>query len=127
MATFVLGEQIQDLGYDFSPYGGEGIIPEPSAEQIKSFRRAFAQLVQSSADSANKQAPEDMIKAAIELLNKDTSELDTKILMAVAEVCSGKPSFDELDALPYRAQNAFVGWCVGTFLLPEVPTLATKS
>lgn len=127
MAGFVASEQVDELTYDFKPHGPEGTIPEPSATQIQDFRQAIAQMFQDM-------VPEDMddeakavsaVKRVVEFLGKDTSEEQQKILQTVAAVCSDNPSFDVLDKLPYRHQQAFIGWLSGVLLIPKALTPVT--
>lgn len=121
--SFVLSETIGTLNYNFEPYEGSGTIPEPSSAQVASFKRAIGTLISDS-------TPEDMpkkeegitpsaVKQLAEMLSKDSSELEQKLLHSIAALCSDQPSFDILDALPYRAQQSFFGWISASFLLPE--------
>lgn len=128
MAGFVLNEQVEELRYDFSPHGGSGVIPEPSALQIRDFRRYLA-----TAIGDMPEVPEEglktteLVKKVAEYLGRDTSEIEAKTLHAIADVCSDNPSYETLDSLPYRHQQAFFGWLVGVLLRPEQPTPATTS
>jgi hypothetical protein len=127
MANFVLADQVSELAYDFKPYAGSGIVPEPSSMQIQAFRQALASMMTDlPVESGPQGATVELVKKISDYLSADTSELTEKILHAAADVCSNSPSFDDLQALPYRAQQAFLGWLTGVFLVPEAQTLATK-
>jgi hypothetical protein len=127
VSKFILAEEVESLDYNFMPYGGSGTIPEPSAVQIQAFRQALGALVSEQEDTAAPSGVDDpkFIEALTLYLNADTSEMDEKVLHYAADVCSNQPSFDDLSGLPYRARQAFLGWLVGVFLVPEVPTPAT--
>jgi hypothetical protein len=130
LSTFNLTEEVGVLEYNFMPYAGSGIIPEPSAIQIQAFRQALGEMLGDVEDSPDKPAQDDptlFAKRLSEYLNQDTTETDEKSLHLVADVCSNQPSFDELHALPYRARQAFLGWVVGMLLVPEGVRLATSS
>ena len=130
MATFNLQEEVGSLDYDFTPYGSKGTIPEPSSLQIQNFKQGLAGLIENQVvpdQDPTQMAPKEMISKLSELLSRDTSEIDEKVIQMTADVCSDHPTIDEIRALPYRARQAFTGWLVGMFLLPEVPTPATKT
>lgn len=122
MAGFVLRDSVEELTYDFTPHSGSGVIPEPSSMQIMAFQHGLAELFgelmpPTTDQDANATA---LAKAVAEYLGRDTTEIQDKLLHVVAAVCSDHPSFDDLNVLPFRAQQAFVGWVVGTFLLPSI-------
>jgi hypothetical protein len=132
MAGFVLSEEVSELDFNFEPYGGSGKIPEPSAYQITRFKKGLAELVEMSATEDDNTKVDDMptkefAQRLSKLLSEDTSEQDTKVLHVIADVCSDNPSFDELEALPYRPRQAFFGWLVGVLIVPEGPRPATTS
>jgi hypothetical protein len=125
---FILSEHVDELTFDFTPYGPEGKIIEPTAGQIQNFRSALAGLFQEliPEDEGQPANPVELAKRVTEYVSRDQTEILYKILHAVAAVCSDSPSFDVLEGLPYRHQQAFVGWISGVFLLPPVPTPATS-
>lgn len=128
-ANFVLAEEVEALGYNFEPYGKAGSIPEPSGEQINAFRKSVSEVLQQALGEDVKIDDENQewARRLVKVLGEDTSEIQHKLLLAIAEVCSDKPSYDELKALPYRAQQAFSGWVMGVFLLPSTPMPGTSS
>jgi hypothetical protein len=103
-------------------------VPEPSAAQIQNFRIALSSLVEAMAPqgAADTEDPVALLKQVTDYLGRDQTEVQDKLLHALADVCSDQPSFDELESLPYRAQQAFMGWITGTFLLPKLPITATS-
>jgi hypothetical protein len=127
MPNFVLRENVDELAYDFSPFAGKGVVPEPSAAQIQNFRVALSQLVTEMApDQTETEDGTELLRRVTEYLGRDTTEINDKLLHTLADVCSDQPSFDELEGLPYRAQQAFMGFITGTFLVPKLPITATS-
>jgi len=130
VGSFVLQDEVSELTYNFEPYGGSGPIPEPSSDQIQDFKNAIADLIASTPapeGDRDSMTPQQMVASISTILKRDTSESDEKVLHMAADVCSGQPSFDEIQALPFRARTAFLGWLVGTLILPEVPMPATRT
>lgn len=130
MAGFVASEVVDELTYDFKPFGPEGKILEPSATQIQNFRTSLAAMFEDMVpeglgEDAERDA-EKLQKLIRDFIGRDQTEMWQKMLHAIADVCSDDPSFDVLDKLPYRHQQAFIGWISGVFLLPQMPTPATS-
>lgn len=130
MAGFNAAEAVEPLDYNFKPFvDAQGTVPEPSADQITAFRKStmemYADMVPEGFDDTA--ATTEMVKKVVEFLGADRTEMQEKILHTIADVCSDHPSFDELNALPYRHQQAFAGWLSGVFLLPSLPTPAMIS
>jgi hypothetical protein len=129
MPGFVASEQVDDLTYDFSPFGPRGEIPEPSSAQIQSFRNAVASMYTEMIPDGDADQPAtgaELRTLINDFIGRDQTEMLEKLLQSVSDVCSGHPSFDELQGLPYRHQQAFTGWITGVFLLPPQPTPATR-
>lgn len=132
--SFQLEEEIDELSYNFAtkanPTGPTGVIPEPSSKQIETFRRKLRTLMGPVLDAQLKAA--DMTPAErVAALNdvEDGGDGDTRthdMLVAVAEICSNQPSVEQIEALPFRGQQVFIGWIVGVFLNPNSPTPATS-
>jgi hypothetical protein len=131
MPGFVLSEEVSALEYNFEPYAGKGTIPEPTSDQIAAFRKSLGELVQAELPagvrSADDMAQADLAQTLSMYLNRDTTEIDEKVLHMASAVCSDHPTFDELATLPFRARQAFLGWLVGILLVPEVPMPATNT
>jgi hypothetical protein len=122
MAGFVLRDSVEELTYDFKPHAGSGTIPEPSSLQIMSFQHGLAELFGELVPPETSQdaTVTALAKAVTDYLGRDMTEIQDKLLHVVSAVCSDHPSFDDLNALPFRAQQAFIGWVVGTFLVPSL-------
>jgi hypothetical protein len=130
MSKFVLAEEVSELEYNFEPHAGKGTIPEPTSDQITAFRKSLGELVESEMPAGMQSSEMEQGQFAQTLstyLNRDTTEIDEKILHMASAVCSDHPSFDDLSLLPFRARQAFLGWLVGILLVPEVPMPATNT
>ncbi len=107
--TFKAGLAAQRLSYDFTEYGGlKGPIPEPSGDAVVKFREAIAAtLVEHQIDpNLSDFNYADVVKAG--------SAVEAATIEHVGEFL-GTPSTEEILAMPYRVQAAFVGWVIGTF------------
>lgn len=138
--TFDLADELDLLEWDFTPRGEErksgphGIVAEPSAGQITAFTQAIRRLVGPAlTDAAGSQdiammSPAEMAAKLAEAEATDAAGIETlgKLIVAVSDVCSGSPSAEEISALPYRGQQAFFGYVVGTFIDPNQSASATS-
>lgn len=132
MSKFDAMQAVEAMEYDFTAYGGgRGTIPEPSNGQIDRFFKSLSSIYDkfkgllpegSTLDSTDPAAIE---KAMETLEGLDSEVMNRYMAEAIAEVTSGSPNADEIMALPYRVQQAFMGWLVGE-LRPEGGTPATK-
>ena len=125
--AFVLDEELDKLTYDFRPYvEAHGVIPEPSSAQIKSLQSAMRAALKPALEAmgvATETADASALMAAL----AEPSKADLKaaeaaeaaIILAISETCSGTPTPLELRKLPYRGQQAFIGWLSGVLLSPE--------
>jgi len=77
--------------------------------------------------SAGEQALQNAKIIATVMTDNATTVFESKTLQACADVCSNTPSFDELDALPWRLKQAFMFWLAGVFLSPEAWRPATSA
>jgi hypothetical protein len=127
MSKFILAEEVETLDYNFEPYAGTGTVPEPSAMQIQAFRKVLAEMVQDAMPEVTGMEDPRFMEAVTTWLGRDSSEMDEKVMHAVADLCTNQPSFDDLSSLPYRARQAFVGWLTGMFLVPEALMPATRN
>jgi hypothetical protein len=130
MAKFNLSEEVSELEYNFEPYAGSGVIPEPSAAQVNAFRQGLGEFITAEMPStkpAKDMDSDEFVSVLNTYLSRDTTEIDEKVLHMASDVCSNQPSFDDLTVLPFRARQAFLGWLVGILLVPEVPTPVTNN
>lgn len=136
MAGFDAGTAVEGLEFDFSAYGGpKGVIPEPSTKTInqyfkdlkaifaetKGIRERLADLPEGEAD----QALSEMLGGGEVDLDDLGDHLTNRLLQATADLCSGYPSFKDIQALPFRVQQAFNAWLAGE-LRPKGTTPGTN-
>jgi hypothetical protein len=120
-ASFNAAEAVEDLTYDFTKYveGAQGSIPEPSGDEIETYRTtifgAIQELGLSPSDIQGGVSGIDFDKMfglvdkaqGLELTMLDASASLTKIPAEVVR------------QLPFRVQRAFSGWVMGLFFNPE--------
>ena len=123
MAGFVASSEVEQLDFDFNPYvEASGVIPEPSAAQIQEFQKSIKTLF-GDEFRASMLAETDRRAALDSML--DTSKDDEmaekwgQLLDAVSAVCSGEVTREMLDKLPFRIQQHFIGWLMGTLTNPN--------
>lgn len=134
MAGFNAATAVEAMDYDFTAFGGrKGAIPEPSTGQVKEFFKALQAIaaevrpMMDKAAKANKgELDEADIAELMSMMDDDLVEKQQdKIIDAVAELCGGSPSRDEIAKLPYRVLGAFNAW-IGREIRPEGQRPATK-
>ncbi len=125
MAKFDSGAAVERLEYDFSAHGGPvGVVPEPSEKQVD---EALAKL-RDVAAKAGGDLPADASPAQVAeaLGNFSLEEQAGPMTEAVAGLCSGSPSYDELMALPMRVRAVFRDWLLGELTDPTESRPATR-
>lgn len=133
MAKFDAGTAVEAMEYDFTAYGGSsGTIPEPSEETLDLFMKKIREVALEARRLVNQKgdpndlSPEDMLNTLSEM-DEDTMTKSLSVVSdALAELCSGTPTAEEISRLPFRVRQAFTGWLVGQFR-PEARTAATTS
>ena len=114
---FVARDAVEPLDYDFRDEDGvgpHGTIPEPTSEQIEKLFNA----VRGIAVAAGVQpgaSRDEAIQAFAGIPEEDQKRHSDAVLDALADFCQGSPTRAEIDALPHRPRNAFLGWLVGQF------------
>jgi len=118
MAKFDAGASVDTLDYDFTAYveGAKGVIPEPTNAQIEALRAHLASVMPTREDETGRTV---LDIGELSKRIEEGSDLEGALMAAIAEFCSNTPSAEQLAALPYRAQRAFLGWLVGLFFSPE--------
>jgi hypothetical protein len=129
--TFDAG-QFGTLRYDFKAYKGiQGIIPDPSDQQIEDFMLGMRDTAKEF--QAGDIDPETIDRlSAEELQDLMDDDQNMRVVAAqeaiselVATLCSGSPSKDQLLALPFRVRQAFLRWLQGKLLDPEAGAAGT--
>lgn len=132
MAGFVADQEIDPLDFDFTKYDGpKGTIAEPSHEAVERFFREMSRMDgemvnvrRQSLDAIREDG--DPVEAAVAAFDTG-AELSQKQLEAIAELCGGSPSLEDLRKLPDRVQKAFAGWLIGQFTNPQSTTATRPS
>lgn len=113
---------VEPLDYDFTHFASrdpvladaKGVIDEPSDEAVQKMQRQFAEATKAFRDASSGDGP------PLAELDRDVFEAsETAILEAVAEVCNGSPSREQLAALPYRHKRRFLTWLQRQLMNPE--------
>lgn len=114
------------LRYDFKKWGGvQGIIPDPSDEQIEAFLRRLRDIAREFGDDTADDV--DIEDASAEqltaMLEDDTglrlADAQKAIAEAVSELCQGSPDVAQLLQLPFRVRQGFLGWLQRKLMNPE--------
>lgn len=141
MAGFNAATQIEPFDYSFRPYADtEGVVPEPSDTQVREFYIGIGNLLvdvvgedkirelltdEEYVDFTQRKA-EPMLKVQAATNNlENMAKAQERMVELHAAVCSGHPSRETLEALPYRVKQAFYGALQG-WLSPEASRPAGK-
>jgi len=118
---------VKPLKYSFKPWASSaGTIKEPSDEQIGKFLddiKAFYNTVsaeQAGIEKVSGSTDPDEVLAALN--NLDLGGMIGKISQmseAYSRLCSGKPTAEEIQALPLRIRAHFFAWIQSEVVSPE--------
>lgn len=117
-----------DLAYDLAPYGPSGTVPEPSRDQLDAYWEANRAIYEnagvdlSKVESVDPQSQEGraaLTEAFADIPRDKRKAITPERIAAMAELCQGHPSAEEIKALPFRHQEAFMGWLMGVFSNPS--------
>lgn len=133
--TFNLAEELGELRVKLTPYADvDTVLPEPTYLQIEAFKAVYlgrlkAMGVDTSKVSDGEQAAEAMVKGIEKkkLSDEEAAELLQELWQAVVDLCSNVFTLEDFNKMPYRGQQAFVGWLVGVFFRGEAKRPATNS
>jgi hypothetical protein len=134
MSKFDAGIAVERLEYDFTAFGGTaGVIPEPSTGTVQTF---FDTLQALASEIRGKMAgvegkdleeisEEEAADVVAQMDDNIAGEYQTKMNAAIAELCGGTPSLEEISGLPFRVLGAFTQWLTGE-LNPNRTPAASK-
>lgn len=110
---FDASKSVDSLDYDFAPWvEASGTIPEPRQEQVDALFDALREVV--TASGAEIGATPDAIISGLAGLPAEVVKTQSDAMLDALEAfCQGTPSREEIEALPVRPMQAFVGWLVG--------------
>lgn len=128
MPGFDAAEAVERLDYDFRPHvEAHGTIPEPSREELDEFWEGRRRILEDAGvslaelegfDPLDPQSRRAIIEAFASIPEEKRKAMSPAALDNVAALAKGKPTRDELDALPGRLQDAFIGWLMGMLSNP---------
>lgn len=128
MGAFDAGTAVEPMEYNFTtvPGGkGQGVVPEPSTQEMKDFQREFAQIMREgskldlSDDEASKMSDDEFVE-----YQKKAEAIGELLDEAIAKLCKNTPSVEEVATLPFRVKTAFSKWLMEQFR-PEGETSGT--
>lgn len=123
---FVAADAVQPLEFDLAPYGPKGCVPEPSDKQLIGFQRAMQKSLANRGIEVDTSNPAAAMQAIARLDVEDQTQFLDDQLLEFAELCGGQPSLEELQGLPIRIRNAFLGWLMGQFNDPGTSPSGTS-
>lgn len=111
---------VEALSYDFRDYGPKGVTPEPTTDQIRHFRkRVLATFNSLKTDGDDTELGGDNLAVRfLSLPPEQRDEVNDDLVDAVAELCAGHPTLEEIRALPARIRSGFVGSIFEAFADP---------
>lgn len=121
------------LEYDLTEWGGgPGIVPEPSRpavnKMMKAVQSSFKELGLADVTGGDSTTPNEIADTMNKIEDDEVFEkMTTRMTESVAELCGGKPSLHDLQALPYRPFMGFFGWLMGNLMDPELNKPGTDS
>lgn len=118
MAGFVSSQQIEPLAYDFEEHGPSGVTPEPTQGTLTRF---LGRLKEVTGD-VGIESPDELAAALDTFDEAKLEEVNGQMVDAVADLCQGHPTRDEIVALPVRIQQAWTGWLLGQLTDPTRPS-----
>jgi hypothetical protein len=123
---FDASNAVEALDWDFAPHvQASGTVPEPSDRILRGFQAAMTRnLTDLGVDRAQLGSPQQLVAALADVDEKKLEKAADKVNKALADLCQGSPSLEQLEQLPPRVRNAFMGWLTGLlFGTGENPTL----
>jgi hypothetical protein len=128
MSGFDAAEAVESLDYDFRPHvDAHGTVPEPSREELDHFWNGRRRILEDagvsfteleSFDPLDPQSRRAIIEAFASIPEDKRKAMTPAALDNVARLTKGQPTRDELEALPGRLQDAFIGWLMGMLSNP---------
>jgi len=145
MTGFDAGAEVDPLDYDFTTIkaipndvreilqDAKGTIPEPSNDQVNKFLRSQRAKLEEAGVNVKDFDPTDQQKsmlviaqAMVDASPETVDKIAAGMVDAVAELCGGRPTREQIDALPVRIRTAFFGWLMGQLTNPESAAGGTK-
>jgi hypothetical protein len=132
---FKAQDAVKPLDFDFRPFvEAHGVIPEPTTERVEQFfkdLRTMAAEVRSLMGVAEQVqegeiSDQDAADVVASMDDSTIQNMQDHLIDAVAGLCGGTPTREQIAALPYRVLATFNAW-IGGELRPEQPKPATMN
>jgi hypothetical protein len=133
MPKFDAGSIGGAIEYDFTEWGGSaGVVPEPSRRAVKKFmddiQKGFKEIGLRDKDDPDTTTPDEVVDTMNNIEDDEVFQRTADMLTkAVAEICDGSPSYEDLANLHYRPFMGFFGYLIGELMNPEVSRSDTKN
>lgn len=130
MTKFDAATAVEPLEYNFAPYhDAKGTVPEPTDDQVAAFYGDLGKQFEKSLGAERLEGvdvtdPLDVAKLFMSLDGDDHRAMYHQLLELHVAVCSGEPSREAIEALPFRLRRAWYGMVQG-WLRPESSRPAT--
>lgn len=113
---FVASTEVEPLDYSFKPHLDlEGTLVEPSTKAVEAFQ---AEVIKAVSESGLDPAKiKDVGLEDIAGLMVKANDVSNKMVAAACHLTG--LTRGQVGALPWRVQQAFVGWIMGLFFNPE--------
>lgn len=130
MPAFDAGDVLESLDWDFTKAGvkASGVVPEPSDHQIGQFLDGLKNLYTDAKSSGldlglpDEATADQMMDALANVTGDKFEQFMAATAGLFAELCSGKPSKEQLLALPLRVRVHFYNWIQAEVVRPEAGT-----
>jgi|SRR5215469_2963438 len=129
MPAFDAGTVVEALDWDFTKAGvkAKGTVPEPSDKKIGQFLDGLKKLYEDAQKSGLAVEGDDLSPSQmVEALNSLTGEAFEKFMADTAalfaQLCSDRPSTEQLLGLPLRVRAHFYAWLQTEVINPEAGT-----
>jgi len=125
LSGFNAGNVVDPLDFTLMPFVQcEGTIKEPTDAQISTFLasvKTLASDLRKDVPTLPENATQAQLLDAIDSLDPEIMlSMGKKMAVLYAALCSGKPSEEQLLALPPRIRNIFYAWLQEQVMDPEV-------
>jgi hypothetical protein len=131
MPQFDASGVVEGLECRLKPYADfDDVIPEPSDRQIGEFIKGLKTLMSSALktmgieDGLDLTDPGQMMKALDELEPDKFVEVQGGMAQLHSDLCSGRPSKEQILQVPMRRRNLFYQWLQQEVMSPEAATPA---
>lgn len=128
--AFKPSDAVEALDYDFRDSGVEfvGTIPEPSQDDLDALFADMRKIGTEGAlgSLASVQDGDNPVKALAALDENALTDITGALVAAVAKLCKGTPTEDEINALPVRHRQVFISHLLDQITNPQLRQPASR-